>query len=121
MSLDPSISDSLSTVAGTHTMKFGIYWDFAENNQTGGLGGFPQGVLDFANTGATSSGNLMADFLTGRVQSFQQVPAVSVYDLKHAAGTVTASSRNRRSSACSPMTVSRSCARASAPTFSIPR
>jgi hypothetical protein len=79
-SLDPSIADNLSMVAGTHTMKFGVYWDFAENTQTGsGV----QGTLDFDNTGATSSGNVMADFLTGRVQSFQQSPAVSVYDLKY--------------------------------------
>ncbi len=83
MSFDPSIADNLSKVAGTHTMKFGFYWDFAENNQTGGLGNFVQGVLNFANTGATSSGNLLADFLTGRVQSFQQVPALSVYDFKY--------------------------------------
>ena len=83
MSFDPSIADNLSKIAGTHTMKFGFYWDFAENNQTGGLGNFAQGVLNFANTGATSSGNLLADFLTGRVQSFQQVPALSVYDFKY--------------------------------------
>jgi hypothetical protein len=83
MSFDPSIADNLSKVAGKHTMKFGFYWDFAENNQTGGLGNFAQGNLNFDTTGATSSGNLMADFLTGRVQSFQQVPALSVYDFKY--------------------------------------
>jgi hypothetical protein len=81
VSLDPSIADNLSKVAGTHTMKFGVYWDFAENRQPGGY--WAQGMLDFDNTGATSSGNVMADFLTGRVQSFQQVPAITVYDLKY--------------------------------------
>jgi hypothetical protein len=83
MSLAPSVAQNLSKIAGTHTMKFGFYWDFAENNQTGGYGNWPQGILYFDNTGATSSGNVLADFLTGRVQSFQQVPAVSVYDLKY--------------------------------------
>jgi len=82
MSLDPSVADNLSRVVGAHALKFGVYWDFAENEQPGGLGNFPQGLVDFANTGADSSGNVMADFLTGRVQSFQQVPALSVYDLK---------------------------------------
>ncbi|MGB9456119.1 MAG: TonB-dependent receptor [Bryobacteraceae bacterium] len=83
MSLDPSLADNLSKVAGTHSMKFGVYWDFAENYQPGGLGNVPQGLLNFDNSGATSSGNLMADFLTGRVQSFEQVPGVSVYDMKY--------------------------------------
>ncbi len=83
MSFDPSFADNLSKVAGKHTMKFGFYWDFARNNQPGGLGNWAQGMLTFDNTGATTSGNVMADFLTGRVQSFAQVPALSVYDLKY--------------------------------------
>ena len=82
MSLDPSIADNLSKVAGAHALKFGVYWDFAENDQPGGLGNVPQGLVAFGNTGADSSGNPMADFVTGRVQSFHQVPALSVYDLK---------------------------------------
>jgi hypothetical protein len=82
MSLDPSFADNLSKVAGGHAMKFGVYWDFAENEQPGGLGNFPQGLVVFSNTGADSSGNTMADFLTGRVQSFQQVPTLSVRDIK---------------------------------------
>jgi hypothetical protein len=82
MSLDPSIADNLSKVAGGHALKFGVYWDFAENDQPGGLGNVPQGLVVFSSTGADSSGNTMADFLTGRVQSFHQVPALSVYDLK---------------------------------------
>ena len=81
LSFDPSIADNLSKVAGTHTMKFGFYWDFAQNTQPNGDAA--QGTLDFADTGATSSGNLMADFLTGRVQSFQQAIGVGVYDLKY--------------------------------------
>lgn len=81
-SLDPSIADNLSKVAGGHALKFGVYWDFAENDQPGGLGNVPQGLVVFSSTGADSSGNTMADFLTGRVQSFHQVPALSVYDLK---------------------------------------
>lgn len=81
MSLDPSVGDNLSKVAGKHSMKFGVYWDFAENLQPGGFGIGPQGMVDFGNTGATT-GNPMADFLTGRVQSFQQITALSVYDMK---------------------------------------
>jgi len=82
LSLDPSLADNLSKVAGGHALKFGVYWDFAENDQPGGLENFPQGLVVFGTTGADSSGNAMADFLTGRAQSFQQVPALSVYDLK---------------------------------------
>lgn len=83
MSMDPSLADNLSKVAGTHTMKFGAYWDFARNYQPGGLGNWPQGMVEFDNTGATTTGNVMADFLTGRVQSFQQVTALSVYNMKY--------------------------------------
>ena len=80
-SLVPSAADNLSKVVGSHALKFGVYWDSAENDQPD-LGPFPQGELAFGITGANASGNLLADFLTGRVQSFQQVPAVSVYDLR---------------------------------------
>jgi hypothetical protein len=81
-SVDPSLADNLSKVAGKHSMKFGVYWDFAENLQPGGLGNWAQGMVDFGNTGATTTGNPMADFLTGRAQSFQQVTGLSVYDMK---------------------------------------
>jgi hypothetical protein len=81
-SLDPSLADNLSKVVRGHVLKFGVYWDFAENYQPGGLGDFPQGLVIFSNTGANSSGNTMVDFVTGRVQSFQQVPGLNVYDLR---------------------------------------
>jgi len=84
----PSLADNFSHVVGRHAMKFGVYWDFAENQQTGGLGDFPQGALLFGNTGTSTTGNVLADFLTGRVQSFQQVPAVSVYDLRQNQGSL---------------------------------
>jgi Carboxypeptidase regulatory-like domain len=82
LSKDPSFADNLSKVAGKHTMKFGVYWDFGQNIQPGGFGLGPQGMVDFGNTGATTTGNPMADFLTGRVQSFQQVTGLSVYNMK---------------------------------------
>ena len=83
MSRDPSLADNLSKVAGAHALKFGVYWDFAQNDQPGGSGGnAPQGLVIFANTGADSSGNTMADFFTGRVQSFRQPSAINVEDLK---------------------------------------
>jgi uncharacterized membrane protein len=83
MSLDPSLADNLSKVTGGHALKFGVYWDFAQNDQPAGSGGgAPQGLVIFSNTGADSSGNTMADFVTGRVQSFHQPAAISVYDLR---------------------------------------
>src|ERR1019366_2419156 len=54
MSLDPSIADNLSKVAGGHALKFGVYWDFAENDQPGGLGNVPQGLVVFSSTGVDS-------------------------------------------------------------------
>ena len=33
---DPSLSDNLTKVIGTHTIKVGAYWDFSGNKQTDG-------------------------------------------------------------------------------------
>jgi len=78
----PNISDNLSKVVGTHTLKFGFYWDFARNWQTASNFLSPgQGLVEFETYGANSTGNLAADFATGRVESFSQTNTQPVQNL----------------------------------------
>jgi hypothetical protein len=74
LSQTPNISDNVSKVWGTHTFKAGLYWDFARNLETDGPVPFSpvQGIAYFGNWGATSSGNPLADFVTGSSSGFAQ-------------------------------------------------
>jgi len=63
----PNISDNISKVWGTHTVKAGFYWDFNQNDQTGGdQTNASQGTLTYYNYQGQSTGNEIADFVTGR-------------------------------------------------------
>jgi hypothetical protein len=77
---DPAIYDNLSKVAGTHTMKFGFYWDANGNQQSSGQA--IQGTYDFETYGGTTTGNVYADFLLGRAASYSQASAIPVDNLK---------------------------------------
>ena len=84
LSQTPNISDNITKVLNTHTLKAGFYWDFARNDQTGG--GYDwttQGAADFENWGATSTGNPLADMVTGRITQFNQVEYAPVGDFKY--------------------------------------
>ncbi|WP_180539798.1 carboxypeptidase regulatory-like domain-containing protein [Nevskia soli] len=73
LSQAPSISDNLTKVVGTHTLKFGFYWDFARNNQTDSNFSSPtQGAVEYENYGDNSTGNVAADFATARITGFSQ-------------------------------------------------
>lgn len=76
---DPAIYDNLSKVAGTHTMKFGFYWDGNGNQQSSGQA--LQGTYDFETYGATTTGNVYADLLLGRAANYSQASAVPVDNL----------------------------------------
>jgi hypothetical protein len=83
MSNTPSIADNISKVVGRNTLKAGFYWDFAQNNQTGGgYANATQGTAQFENWGATSTGNPLADLIVGRPTAFSQAGAV-VADFKY--------------------------------------
>jgi hypothetical protein len=74
----PSIADNLVKVWGTHTSKFGFYWERTWNSQPGN--GPVNGVAVFSNWGSNGSGNAYADMLTGQTtqyseQNFNVVPA----------------------------------------------
>jgi hypothetical protein len=80
----PNISDNVSKVWGTHTLKFGVYWDFARNEQTeGNVQDSQQGTNEFENWGATSTGNPVADFVSGRPTAFYQSNGFPTYDQRY--------------------------------------
>jgi len=65
----PSVSDSLSKVWGTHTAKFGAYYEYDINNQPSS--NYANGLLAQANWNS-ATGNPWADLLTGNTSSYEQ-------------------------------------------------
>ena len=84
LSQTPNISDNVTKIVGSHTLKAGVYWDYARNNQTGGgLNDSSQGGIEIDPWGATSTGNPMADWVTGRNYGISQQQAEAVADFKY--------------------------------------
>jgi hypothetical protein len=65
-----NFADNVTKVQGTHTLKFGAYYEFVINNQPGNDNSNGLGV--FANWGSNSSGNALADILLGRLNDYQE-------------------------------------------------
>jgi hypothetical protein len=63
-------ADNLSKVWGTHTAKFGAFYEHVINNQPSN--NFSNGEFNFSKTSPISSGNAYADMLLGRASSFDQ-------------------------------------------------
>lgn len=80
-----SLSDNLTKIYGKHNIQLGVYWvNFQRNQTNGSIGaatGDTQGVLTFSNvTGSNTTGNSVADFLSGQsIASFQQDSAQGRY------------------------------------------
>ncbi len=85
LSQAPNVSDNITKVWGTHTIKGGFYWDFARNQQTSGPGpqGGVQGTTYYDTWGATSSGNPIADFVMARATEFYQNSGGPTEDFKY--------------------------------------
>lgn len=74
----PSVADNVFKVWGTHTTKFGFYWERTWNSQPGNAA--VNGDTNFAPWATNTSGNAYADMLTGTMagydeQNFDAVPA----------------------------------------------
>ncbi len=63
----PTITDSLTKVWGTHTIKAGFSWEYIENSQPDS--GNTNQQLAFANWASNSTGSTYGDLMTGRVAS----------------------------------------------------
>ncbi len=84
LSQTPNISDNVTKILGSHTLKAGFYWDYARNYQTsGGLNDSVQGGAEFDPWGPTSTGNPLADWVTGRISAFSQDAGEVVQDMKY--------------------------------------
>ena len=65
-----TMSDNLTKVVGTHTLKFGGYFGFVKNSQPGNRNS--NGAFTYSNSSPRSTGNSLADFLTGRVNDWTE-------------------------------------------------
>ncbi len=65
-----SAGDNLAKVQGTHTLKFGAYFQLTTNVQPSFQ--FSNGVMQPANWGGTSTGNGYADLLMGRLGAYSE-------------------------------------------------
>ncbi|HEX3747246.1 MAG TPA: TonB-dependent receptor [Bryobacteraceae bacterium] len=86
LSQTPQISDNVTKVAGAHTIKAGVYWDYARNYQTSGnLSGGTNGAVNFDVWGNSNinTGNYLANFVSGRVNGYSQDNAEAVQDMKY--------------------------------------
>lgn len=61
----PTISDSVTKVWGTHTLKAGVFWEYIRNSQPDN--GNTNQELQFANWGGTTTGSTYGDLMAGRV------------------------------------------------------
>ena len=66
----PSFSDTLSKVWGTHTVKFGAYYEYVINNQPNNT--YSNGLFVQAGWAGGSSGNPYADLLAGFAGQYQE-------------------------------------------------
>jgi hypothetical protein len=66
----PSVSDTLTKVWGTHTIKGGFFWEWIRNAQPANNN--TNGFLEFAVGNPNSLGNAYADLLTGTLNSYQE-------------------------------------------------
>jgi hypothetical protein len=86
LSQTPQISDNVTKIQGAHTLKAGVYWDYARNYQTSGsLSSGVQGAANFDVWGPSNinTGNYLANFLTARITGFSQDNAEAVQDMKY--------------------------------------
>src|SRR6266567_1067501 len=65
-----SLRDMVSMTKGKHTLNFGGEWSLEKDAIIGNLYNF--GVFNFATSAPTSTGNALADFVTGQVSTMEQ-------------------------------------------------
>ena len=65
-----SLRDMVSTTKGKHTLNYGGEWSLEKDAIIGNLYNF--GVFNFASSAPTTTGNALADFVTGQVSTMEQ-------------------------------------------------
>lgn len=75
----PSASDTVSKVWGTHTAKFGLFWEHIRNSQPANNN--TNGYLTVYNQNSNTLGNEYADLVTGNLYSYQQTNFNRINDI----------------------------------------
>jgi len=86
LSQTPQISDNVTKIQGAHTLKAGVYWDYARNYQTGGTEtGDTNGsaVFDVWGPSSIDTGNYLANFVSARTNGFTQTNFDTVNDMTY--------------------------------------
>jgi hypothetical protein len=79
-----SISDNVTKLFSTHTVKAGFYWDWIGNMQSSSTPG--NGQLDFNIYGnALTTGNEIADALLGKMSQYQEAQSSPIADIYYSA------------------------------------
>lgn len=77
----PSVSDTLTKVVGTHTVKGGFFYEWIRNAQP--ANNFTNGLLQFDPTSSFSTGNAYADMLEGNLSGFSQTNFNRINDISY--------------------------------------
>jgi len=77
----PSFSDTVTKVAGTHTIKGGFFWEWIRNAQPANNN--TNGFLEFNSGSSNSLGNAYADLLTGTLASYQETSFNRLNDIAY--------------------------------------
>jgi hypothetical protein len=77
----PSFSDTVSKVAGTHTLKFGFFWEWIRNSQPANNN--TNGNLNVNASNPNSTGNEYADLLTGTLNGYNETSFNRINDIAY--------------------------------------
>jgi hypothetical protein len=77
----PSLSDTATKVWGTHTMKFGIFWEWIRNAQPANNN--TNGYLQVNTSNPNTLGNLYADLVTGNLNSYGESSFNRINDIAY--------------------------------------
>lgn len=77
----PSLSDTVTKVWGTHTLKAGAFWEWIRNAQP--ANGYTNGFLEFNVGNSNTLGNAYADLATGTINSYQEQSFNRINDIAY--------------------------------------
>jgi hypothetical protein len=70
--------DNFTKIVGSHTIKAGVYWDFAGDTQSSSSA--DNGTYNLG-WGQNGTGNVVADLLLGRIANYQEQSSIPVYQI----------------------------------------
>ena len=77
----PSVSDTISKVWGTHTLKAGFFWEHIRNSQPGNDNS--NGYMTVSNGNSNTTGNPYADLLIGNLNSYGETNFNRINDISY--------------------------------------